>query len=153
MAARDAEEVVQVFLGYPEAVRQAGDSVWDRLLADQLVDYCKTGEKVLALFDDALSKVPELKLMIRHFENLGFPIEGSSKMENAIQMLESMRYEFQDRWPWFDQKSVEEGLAAYRRGECLDLDEAFAQAKGLDKTTWLKIVEDHVKAKQSKTAI
>jgi predicted RNase H-like HicB family nuclease len=56
------------------------------------------------------------------------------------------------RYFQIDPKDVEEGLAEWKRGETVPLDDAFAQIAGMSKEDWLKKVEAHKAQRRKPTS-
>jgi hypothetical protein len=149
MIARDVEEMVRASLDYPTMMTRLYDSAWNRILANELEDYLKTGEALQDLLSQTVELLHSIRALARSFVEAGHPIERMNQLEDALARLENLKHEIIQCWPWFSQEDIDAGRAEHARGECLELDEAFAQIAGVDKETWRKRVEEHVRSKQS----
>lgn len=149
MIARDVEDMVRVCLDFPAMLTRIYGSAWDRIRANELEDYMKTGEALQDLVRDTTELLHSIRVLAHGFVEAGHSLEGTSQLEDVLARLEDLRQEINRCWPWFSQEEIDAGRADQARGEFLDLDKAFAQIAGVDQETWCKRLEEHVRTKQS----
>jgi hypothetical protein len=146
---RDVEEIVRACLDYPAMITRLYDAAWDRIRANELDDYMKTGEALRGVVDQTIALLHSIRALAQSPVENGHASKGTAELDKALAQLEGMKQELDQCWPWFRQQHIEEGRAEHAHGECLELEEAFAQIAGVDKETWRRRVEDHVRSKQS----
>jgi hypothetical protein len=73
----------------------------------------------------------------------GRPVEGTDRLLEAARRFKELQARLAEEWPACSPEEEQEALAQVRRGEGLELDDAFAQIAGVDKATWLQRVAAH----------
>ncbi len=147
--ARDVEDIVLACLDYPGLMARLWNSALPRIRDHQITDLQQAGEALGGLFDGTLDFLGSLRQWTREFEAAGHNVQGARELDRVIEQLQEMKKDVLAHWPWFSEKDVEEARAAHARGECLELDEAFATIADVDKETWRERVEEYKRAKRS----
>jgi hypothetical protein len=93
-------------------------------------------------FPDLESKRRALGFLADRFAFSSWPSEDIAVPDDAVPALTSAAIPFQvmNGEP---EPTYEEVMAAYERGETLDLVDAFAEIAGMDREAWLRHVDEH----------
>ena len=110
-----------------------------------ITDYPKTGERLFKSIDQALAILHEMDDLARTFAGAGRPIPRAGELAEAIRHVETLKGQALDFWP-YSAAAVADGLAEHRRGETVNLTEAFAAIAGVSKEEWLRRVEARKRA-------
>jgi hypothetical protein len=78
----------------------------------------------------------------------GRPIEGYNRLLDVAKKFEQRKAKVVDEWPVCSPEEEKQVWDEIRRGEGIELDEAFAQIAGVDRETWLNRVAEHQRKKQ-----
>jgi len=142
MLVRGVEDALRLCRNFPAALRTAWDSLFVRARAGQIEDYHATGMTLQELFSHTLGILDTLRQWARLLEGEGYQVESVAELDRDIEEVRRFQEEIFAAWPDFREQDVHEGLAERARGECLELDEAFASLAGVDKDAWLRRLEE-----------
>jgi hypothetical protein len=78
-------------------------------------------------------------------------VEGTDRLLEAARHFKELRARLAEEWPACSPEEEQEAMAQARRGEGLELDDAFAQIAGVDKATWLQRVAAHEQKQRPRT--
>src|SRR5205807_7187731 len=107
------------------------------------------GLALQALLDRTLHVLREVRALAQEVaQSTGCPIEGAPQLDEAVETVARMKAEFVEQWPWLGDSELEKAWTEYRRGEYLDLEDAFAQIAGVDRETWRRRVDEHQQRRQ-----
>ena len=86
--------------------------------------------------------------LAQRFQASGGILKNADMVKSVLAETKSCETEFFAHWPRFEPGDAEAALQAYKRGECIELDDAFAQIKGVSREVWLLQVAKHKARKQ-----
>jgi hypothetical protein len=110
------------------------------------VEYNSFRDSFLALLDGSLEIMRRiLALADARTGQTGQRVEGAFELADAVTEMEQVVAEARQAWPPFSDEELQEARAAIARGDFLDIDEAFAQMKGIT------VKELHRRVKEHKT--
>jgi hypothetical protein len=80
-------------------------------------------------------------------ERLGYPLPIASQIDRDLAELREFSFEVARNWVGFAQGDLDEAREELARGECQDLDEAFAEIAGVSTEQWREKVRQRKEAK------
>jgi hypothetical protein len=116
--------------------------------AGLIENYEETGQELRRSFDKGWHILNELDGLVQSFEQVGGTIEGAETLATRIEQVQRLEASIFDRWPNFTEQDLADALAEHKKGNCLDVADAFAQIAGVDKEAWLRRVEERKRTKQ-----
>jgi hypothetical protein len=132
----------------PDILRRLWDSTFD-LLKARLIDHdAETRQGLQDSFARGQHVLKSVADLVGAFEQIGGKVEGRASLERAVEEVRRLEADIFPHWPQFTEQDLEDARTAYERGECLPLDEAFAQIAGVDKETWLRRVEERKRVRR-----
>jgi len=149
-AYRDAREVRLVERLIASVVQQADNvfeeyqALWEKsrttgLLYPSSKDPGKAADALFTRFSRAFQEIRTLAL---DFGARGYPVEGLEKLEETAVRVKELQAQHAQRWVSFPPITPED-LAEARKGESLEITDAFAEIAGLTREEWLRFVEEY----------
>ncbi len=139
---KDMHRVMQA----PEQLRADWQSIgklsWLGAVHNLPLDRDSVGRKFQAIIDSMLDWLGQLRGTAQEVSSHGQPVPGLPRLLDVIREVEALRSEVFDNWPWTPTKEEwDEAVAEFERGEGVDIDDAFAEAAGVSREEWLRLVE------------
>ena len=126
----ELEEALRVCLGLPANIREVLDATWRRLVAYQVEDTQKTGERLRELFERGLKVMVGVREQASAREHASRPVQRLGDLDEAIEKLKRLNHEFVEGWPWIDEKIIQEAREEYDRGEFQTVREILDEIQG-----------------------
>lgn len=143
---RAREAVLRKILGLVDDARQLEQYVLDAFAANRIADHQDMGESLQSYFQTQRS-VLEFYRSQAAAAGLAGP---AGEILKAVEEINRIEDRLLKHWPWALTKEDEEKvLDEFRRGECPDLDEAFAQIAGVSREVWKERVEAYRRTRRS----
>jgi hypothetical protein len=149
MRARDLEDLVRSCLDYPAILMRVCNATFAKMRDGALEAPNETRQALHDFFEKTLDYLRGIRDLAARFQRDGHLIAGLTELENALEQCRALKERIFEFWSPFTSQDVAEGLAEHARGECLELDEAFAQIAGVSKEAWLKRVEEQQQRKHA----
>jgi hypothetical protein len=146
---RDLQCIIGQALQIPKMLRDVRNSTFDRLFDHKVDDYDQTRKELREAFDPGLRIIARVLELVGAFERLGGTLSGASELRLANDQVRWLEKEIFEEWPWFAELDTAKTLDDVRRGEFIDITDAFAQAAGVDRESWLRHVEEHKRRKRA----
>jgi len=143
MIARSAEDLVRHCLHAPALVKELWRETFAKLRDDGIEDINETRRELWSLIENIQGILGTAREMAHGLEQNGHGLAGMPELEQAIQTVEEQKHFIFEHWGEFTSETVDRALEEHGRGESMELDDAFASIAGVDRTTWLKRVEEH----------
>ncbi len=146
--AKDLEGFIRscVDMNIPHLLRLHRDSILKLIAANAPIDFSKSHRELRDAFAQGRIVLGGLVELTRLFQETGGSLKSVDDLEIAakeVQQLDEVRQledSFFPDWSPLDPDALAEARRAFERGECLDLDDAFAQIKGVSREAWLQMV-------------
>lgn len=142
-------EVLSIYVARPRLLLELERDFWDRIRHGRLEDYRAWGDSLLRDYDASLRLEPLLRRMAASIEQSAGETIDLEELARAVEAFRQQRARFEATWPWFDQSSITSAEAEHRRGESLDVDEAFQQIAGVDGSGLARHLADHKRKRQT----
>jgi hypothetical protein len=143
--AEGATIVAHSHLGCSQTVRQ----LWEMILAEY--SQGRGDEHQASLFLETLEHMMRTLSISREtlatLEGLGYVLPVASQIDRDLAELHEFSLEVARHWVGFAQRDIDEARAELARGECQDLDEAFAEIAGVSAEQWREKVRRRKEAK------
>jgi hypothetical protein len=149
LVAKNLERFVQSSLEIPRMVRSYCNSTLDLIPAHLIDDYQETGDELRRSFAKAMNILESIEKLVQGLGTLGGTVSNIQALREAVEEVRRLQMQVLSHWPDFTEQDVAEALGEFERGECLEIDDAFAQIAGVDKATWLKLVEKRKRTQPS----
>jgi hypothetical protein len=149
MRARDVEDAVLLCLDYPAQMGRLWKTTWKHI-EDGTMGVNAAWYALQATFTRTLDVMDGVRELVRAAAAAGHTVEGAAELEQARDRVAALKDDIFRHWEPFTEETAREALEASARGECLELDEAFAAIAGVDKETWLRRVAEYREAKEKK---
>lgn len=134
MFARDVEGLVQAALQLAEQLREAWQKIKEEVVfSDYLhVTVCndEMGEMPKSAARECLSVLEKVGGLVSQTESLGFALEGSPKLTEAIVTTSAIQREIENIWPQLDWETINQSLADFHSGNYLTLEEFMHETHG-----------------------
>jgi hypothetical protein len=144
---QDLDELASACAEFPETVRAIWEAHRDEAFRDRNTDLAALLDlrlRLERLTDEHTQTVETILDLARQQSNgAGQPSTTVAQLEQVITRLRALKTQQGEAWLVANREEVEEALAAARRGESLELEDAFAEIAGVDRETWLRRVEEH----------
>jgi hypothetical protein len=146
------EEDIHRVLQAPEDLRAAWKSMgmlsWLGAKHSLPLDRDSVGHRFQSIIDTVLEWLRYLRRAAQEVSSHGQAVPGLPRLVEVIGEVEALRSEVFDNWPWTPTKEEwDEATAEFRRGEGVDTDDAFAEAAGVSRAEWLRLVEERRRTK------
>ncbi len=162
-------EMVQAFVAHAELLNRADRALWLQAASGDYRNYIDADYRMLGLIESALVQCRHLKEALDRVARgepmpngrsaiaatgsppagSGFKVPGAEELDRAIALLEQLPEVHRKSWPRENPPSLAKVEEEYRRGECLSLEDAFAQIAGMSRDDWLRRVEAHKNKKEA----
>jgi hypothetical protein len=140
-----ATVVAHSHLGCSQTVWQ----LWDIILAEYRQG--RGDEHHVSLYLETLENMMRTLSICRDtlaiLERLGYPLPAASQIDRDLAELRELSLEVARNWVGFAQRDIDEAREELARGECQDLDEAFAEIAGVSAEQWRERVRRRKEAK------
>jgi hypothetical protein len=147
--AANLKGVLRSSLLIPPLLQQLCRSTIDLMVGRLIDDYAETGNRLREAFTRGLHILTGVQVLVQTYQEAGGSVEGAGALDRAIEDVRQLETSTFQHWPDFTGDDIAGARAAQARGECLPLDEAFAQIAGVDRETWLRRVEERKRARRS----
>ncbi|MBI3407873.1 MAG: hypothetical protein HY040_05895 [Planctomycetes bacterium] len=147
--ANDVKGFLALCREIPRVLRRECDSVLDLMAAGGIEDYGATGLELRRSFAKAIEILNGVQELVQTYLSTGSSLAEANAHVEVIEGVKQQEYEFFAHWPDFRQEDIEGALSDFQHGDCLEIDEAFAQAKGISKDKWSVLVEREIKRRNS----
>ena len=124
----------------PRLLRLHCHSIMDMMPAHTIDDYEETGQELQRSFNRASFVLEGIMALAQRFQAGGGDLKNAENMPALLADTRSQEAAFFAHWPRFEPGDAAEALQAFKRGECVDVDDAFAQIKGVSREAWLQLV-------------
>ena len=112
------------------------------------LDRDSVGHRWQSIVDSVLELLRYRLGAAKEVRSHGQAVPSLPQLLKVIQEIEGLRSETLDNWPWTPTKEEwDEAVAEFERGEGVDIDDAFAEAAGLSREEWLRLVEERRQTK------
>ncbi len=150
---RNTEDVINEATTFPDLMRRLCRSTGLRIQARLVDDYGSEGEALRRTFDAVTGALEKLEGLARSLEGLtGKPAAGRPELEKATAEVLRMRDDTLRFWPWPPTEGeIQRVREEVKRGEALELDEAFAEIAEVSAEEWQRRVQQHRKAPHTGT--
>jgi hypothetical protein len=138
----DTEGLVTLTLESPKSFGDAWKQSLRRLESGAVKDYTAEWQALASYGEEIVAAVREVLELAQHIQGTGVSVRGMAELEDTAREVRAMQREAFKTFP-FDAKFAEESLAELKRGEGVELGDAFAQIAGMSKDEWLRRVEEH----------
>jgi hypothetical protein len=106
------------------------------------LDRDSVGRRFQSVIDSVLEWLRFLRSRAQEASSHGQKVQGLPRLDEVIREIEAFRSEVFDSWPWTPTKEEwDEAVAEFERGGGVDIDDAFAEAAGVSREEWLRLVE------------
>jgi hypothetical protein len=146
---RELQRIIRQCLPIPRILGDLWHSTFERIKTHLEEDYDETERRLRECFDPGLRILARVTELIETYERRGGSVEEAAELRSALGQTRRLEAQIFEHWPRFSNKDVAEARAALARGECLDLEDAFAQIAGVDRETWRRRVEERRQARNS----
>ncbi|HEX5270653.1 MAG TPA: hypothetical protein VFW33_09215, partial [Gemmataceae bacterium] len=146
------EKDIQRVLQAPDQLRADWQSLgklsWLGAVHNLPLDRDSVGRKFQAIIDSVLDWLRHLRGTAQEVSSHGQPVPSLPRLLGVIREVETLRAEVFDNWPWAPSREEwEEAVGEFERGGGVDIDDAFAEAAGVSREEWLRLVEERRRAK------
>jgi hypothetical protein len=139
---KDLEETMQFFIVHVDLLNRTHRTLWKKAGAGELPELKEVGDLLAKMIQSADTGGRELGKAIRDCTN-PLAVERKADFEKATRVLRSLLESHQRTWPTEAPLSQEEAVEAYKRGETLEVTDAFAEMAGMCRDQWLQHVAAH----------
>jgi hypothetical protein len=145
--ARLVEDDIRRALPAPEHLRAAWQEMGKLSLLSAThnlpLDRDAVGHRLESLIASELELLSYLRARADEVRSHGQNVPSLPQLLETIRKVEALRSEALDNWPWTPTKQEwDEAAAEFERGEGVDIDDAFAEAAGVSREEWLRLVEE-----------
>ncbi len=146
------EDDIQRSLTAPEDLR----AIWRRMGEVSLlaathnvpIDRDSSGRRLRSIISSKLKLLRYLRAAADEVRSHGQVVPSLPQLLEVLREVEAIRSQALDNWPWAPtKKEWDEAVAEFDRGEGVDIDDAFADAAGLSREEWLRLVEERRRTK------
>jgi hypothetical protein len=141
--------LIRSSIDIPRVLKELCDTTFGLMTARLIDNYHDVGGQLDEAFADAERILNSVQDLVDAFERVGGSVRNSEQLKAALRAACDQRNSILQHWPDFSANDVEEARAADKRGEMLELTEAFARVAGMDKEAWLRLVETRKSARAS----
>jgi hypothetical protein len=148
-AADEVDQILEAAVPLVKGLRQTWDATFKGLSNKvlPLTEVQETRRALLALFDRVIGLLQQLREGGQKYESSGYAMRSLPALAISLSEAVALRNRIFAFWAEFTPEDAQQAREAIRRGECQDLDDAFAEIAGVDKAEWLRRVEAHKAAK------
>lgn len=123
--------------------------LWDFILAEYR--HGRGDEDHISLYLETLENMMRTLSVSRDtfaiLESLGYPLSVASQIDRDLAELREFSLQVARNWVGFTQRDIDEAREELARGECQNLDEAFAGIAGISAEQWREKVRRRKEAK------
>jgi hypothetical protein len=162
-------EMIQAFAAHAELLSRADRALWLQAAGGNVLNYVDADYLMAGLIESALTQCRHLKDALGRLvqggplpngrenagakaptpERAGVQVMGAEELDRTVALLEQLLKVHRDSWPKANPPTWAEAEEAFRRGEYLDLEEAFAQVAGTSPEGWQQRVEAHKRKQEA----
>ncbi len=137
LAARDAEELIRFCLDLPGEAEALWEKQYRRCFFDRSLDVPAL-QAMRAALETTFAEYVKAAELVRELgqatgRQTGREIGGLAELEMAVAALRELRQRVFDRWPVCSPEEMVEVRAEIARGEFVDVEDAFAEMRGISK--------------------
>jgi hypothetical protein len=136
-AAEESAYLVARCTAFPAELKASYKTAADEVFGGR---YERCNELGHALLELCAARLSVVEGVLRRLAEDGPEADALRRVRDE---LTRFRGELEMSWPFFTRDAIEEAREAERRGELLDVEEAFAEMAGVDLATWRQRVEAH----------
>lgn len=142
---RNFEDLIGEVATFPDLMRRLCRSLGLRIQARLVDDYAGEGEALRRAFDAVTGAIEKLEELARSLAGLtDRAAAGRAELAAAAAAVGRLRDDTLRHWPWPPTEAVIQRIREeVRRGEALELDEAFADIAGVSPEEWNRRVAEH----------
>lgn len=129
MKAQDAEELLVECLGLVELNQQTWTACLDVLFSPNARGLDELGESIRAAVQRTLTIMELLAPYLKQAEDHGHHFARRADFDEAVAQTKQLAQEIEVKWPFYDEKMVEESRAALARGEFQSVEELLHAAQ------------------------
>lgn len=144
---KDLARFVQNSLEIPRLLRDYANSTLDLIPAHLIENYEQTGDDLREAFAKGITILEGIELLVHRFQNFGGTVVNSQTLTAALAETRLLESEIMAHWPTFSEEDVKSALGEFERGQCVEVDDAFAQIAGMDREAWLSKVAERKRDK------
>ena len=141
--------VIRLSQDIPNILRALWQSTLDLIAARLIEDYEEKAQEIRKALNKAFHILNSLQELAQSFQAAGGSVQDVQIVDKMMREVQRLEVQIFAHWPDFADRDSADALAEYKRGECLEAGDAFAQIAGVDKKAWLRRVEDRKRMKQS----
>jgi hypothetical protein len=136
------DDLIRLCLGAPARLREAERQAFDGPRGNDRASY-DVLEALREVFGEEIRLLESVRHLVLEARSAGQAVDTAADLERAITETVTLRDRLFAHWEPFTAEKARQAREAIARGEhFLDLEDAMAQAAGVDRETWLQKVEE-----------